>query len=138
MRVSEPRPLAGSGAPRNADAPPDSADSTNATRLTWALVGPAQTPPATYGAVETLVWDYKIYLEKLGHTAAIINTPHPREARAELNRIRPDIVHQHNLSCLKAIRPPPPTYYFYQPQRVGCDDPPARLQLYPQAFALLS
>ncbi len=40
------------------------------------LIGPGimPIPPTGWGAVEILVWDTKIALEKLGHEVLIINT----------------------------------------------------------------
>jgi hypothetical protein len=39
------------------------------------IIGPGimQIPPVGWGAVESLIWDYKISLEKLGHKVQIIN-----------------------------------------------------------------
>ena len=45
------------------------------------LIGPGimPIPPTGWGAVEILVWDTKIALEKLGHEVLIINTKNGRE-----------------------------------------------------------
>ena len=44
------------------------------------LIGPGimPIPPTGWGAVEILVWDTKIALEKLGHEVLIINTKNGR------------------------------------------------------------
>ena len=47
------------------------------------------------GAVEILVWDTKIALEKLGHEVLIINTKNGRQIIDEINTFRPDFVHVH-------------------------------------------
>ena len=41
-----------------------------------AIVGPGimPIPPTGWGAVEILIWDQKIALEKLGHEVLIVNT----------------------------------------------------------------
>ena len=44
------------------------------------IIGPATPiPPVGWGAVESLIWDYKVTLEKLGHKVDIINISDPRE-----------------------------------------------------------
>ena len=45
--------------------------------------------------MESVIWDYKTWLEKLGHKVVIINTKDQREIVAEINRRRPDVVHLH-------------------------------------------
>ena len=60
-----------------------------------AIVGPGimPIPPTGWGAVEILIWDSKIALEKLGHQVKIINTQSPTEIIKRINEIRPDFVH---------------------------------------------
>ena len=60
-----------------------------------AIVGPGimPIPPTGWGAVEILIWDQKLALEKLGHEVQIINTPHPVEILQGINLCRPDFVH---------------------------------------------
>ena len=42
------------------------------------IIGPnTPIPPRGWGAVESLIWDYKLSLEKLGHTVQIINIGEP-------------------------------------------------------------
>ena len=42
------------------------------------IIGPdTPIPPKGWGAVESLIWDYKITLEKLGHEVQIINIGDP-------------------------------------------------------------
>lgn len=81
--------------------------------LTWALIGqayaPVSIPPKGWGAVESVIWDYKTWLEKLGHKVVIINTSDRQEIIAAINRCRPDVAHwhQHHLSgVLGKIRVP--------------------------------
>ena len=58
------------------------------------IIGPAtQIPPVGWGAVESLIWDYKLSLEELGHTVQIINIPNPSEIIQSVNHFRPDFVH---------------------------------------------
>ena len=52
-------------------------------------------PPTGWGAVEILVWDTKLALEKLGHNVQIINTKDARQIINEINSFRPDFVHVH-------------------------------------------
>jgi glycosyltransferase involved in cell wall biosynthesis len=59
-----------------------------------AIIGPAtQIPPVGWGAVESLIWDYKVSLEKLGHKVQIINIGNPNEIIQRVNEFRPDFVH---------------------------------------------
>ena len=60
-----------------------------------AIVGPGimPIPPTGWGAVEILIWDSKVALEKLGHEVKIINTQSPTEIIKRINEIRPDFVH---------------------------------------------
>lgn len=58
------------------------------------IIGPAtQIPPIGWGAVESLIWDYKLSLEQLGHTVQIINIENPNEIIQSVNQFRPDFVH---------------------------------------------
>ena len=61
------------------------------------LIGPGimPIPPTGWGAVEILVWDTKVALEKLGHEVLIINTKNGREIIDKINTFRPDFVHVH-------------------------------------------
>ena len=52
-----------------------------------AIVGPGimPIPPTGWGAVEILIWDQKLALEKLGHEVQIVNcllytSPSPRDS----------------------------------------------------------
>ena len=43
--------------------------------MRFSIVGPATPiPPVGWGAVESLIWDYKVTLEKLGHTVPVSYT----------------------------------------------------------------
>jgi len=58
------------------------------------IIGPAtQIPPVGWGAVESLIWDYKLSLEEFGHKVQIINIPDPNEIIQLVNHFRPDFVH---------------------------------------------
>lgn len=58
------------------------------------IIGPAtQIPPIGWGAVESLIWDYKLTLEELGHEVQVINIPDQNEIIQMVNRFRPDFVH---------------------------------------------
>ena len=59
------------------------------------IVGPGimPIPPTGWGAVEILIWDQKLALEKLGHEVKIVNTPHPMEIIKVVNNFAPDFVH---------------------------------------------
>lgn len=58
------------------------------------IIGPAtEIPPVGWGAVESLIWDYKLSLEKLQHTVKIINIANPNEIIKRVNNFRPDFVH---------------------------------------------
>ena len=59
------------------------------------IVGPGimPIPPTGWGAVEILIWDSKVALEKLGHQVKIVNTESPTEIIKKINAFRPDFVH---------------------------------------------
>ena len=58
------------------------------------IVGPAlPIPPKGWGAVESLIWDMKLSLDKLGHEVQIVNVPDPRQIIQMINEFRPDFVH---------------------------------------------
>ena len=61
------------------------------------IVGPGiqQIPPIGWGAVEILIWDYKIFLEKLGYNVHIINTSDRYQIIKECNELSPDLIHIH-------------------------------------------
>ena len=60
-----------------------------------AIIGPGimPIPPTGWGAVEILIWDSKVALEKLGHQVKIVNTESPTEIIKKINAFRPDFVH---------------------------------------------
>jgi glycosyltransferase involved in cell wall biosynthesis len=60
-----------------------------------AIIGPGimPIPPTGWGAVEILIWDQKLALEKLGHEVLIVNTQSPIEILQKINQFRPDFVH---------------------------------------------
>jgi hypothetical protein len=63
--------------------------------MKFSLVGPGimPIPPNGWGAVEIIIWDYKINLEKLGHEVQIVNTTDLNDALKQINYFNPDFVH---------------------------------------------
>lgn len=61
------------------------------------LIGPGimPIPPNGWGAVESLIWDYALELDELGHTGTIINTPDQDEIINYLLEDNFDFVHLH-------------------------------------------
>ena len=61
------------------------------------IVGPGlmPIPPTGWGAVETLIWDMRNALIKLGHQVDIVNTHNANEIIQKINNYRPDFVHIH-------------------------------------------
>jgi len=58
------------------------------------IIGPAlPIPPKGWGAVESLIWDMKLTLNKLGHDVQIINIGDPHQIIQMINQYRPDFVH---------------------------------------------
>ena len=58
------------------------------------IIGPdTPIPPKGWGAVESLIWDYKITLEKLGHEVQIINIGDPMKILGMIDEFKPDFVH---------------------------------------------
>ena len=66
------------------------------------IIGPGimPIPPTGWGAVEILIWDQKLALEKLGHDVDIVNTKSPVEIIQKVNSYRPDFVHIQYLSLI--------------------------------------
>jgi len=62
--------------------------------MKFSIIGPnTPIPPVGWGAVESLIWDYKLTLEKLGHEVQIINTADPRDIIKNVNQFAPDFCH---------------------------------------------
>ena len=59
------------------------------------IVGPGimPIPPPGWGAVESLIWDYSVWLKKRGVEVAIVNTPHTEEIIRLVNSLNPTVVH---------------------------------------------
>ena len=58
------------------------------------IIGPASPiPPVGWGAVESLIWDIKLSLNKIGHSVQIINVQDPYQILEMINEYRPDFVH---------------------------------------------
>ena len=52
------------------------------------IIGPPlPIPPKGWGAVESLIWDYKINLGQLGHSVQILNDPDPNKMLQQLSLI---------------------------------------------------
>ena len=62
-----------------------------------AIIGPGfgTIPPNGWGAVEIVIWNLKIYLEKLGVDVLIVNLPNENDIINTVNKYEPDIVHIH-------------------------------------------
>jgi len=62
-----------------------------------ALIGPGimPIPPDGWGAVESLIWDYSLELDELGHEGSIINTPNWDEIIQYLNEDTYEFAHLH-------------------------------------------
>jgi hypothetical protein len=62
-----------------------------------ALIGPGimPIPPDGWGAVESLIWDYALELDELGHEGTIINTPDWDEIIQYLNEETYEFAHLH-------------------------------------------
>ena len=58
------------------------------------IIGPAlPIPPKGWGAVESLIWDMKLSLNKLGHEIQIVNVGDPYQIINMINEFRPNFVH---------------------------------------------
>lgn len=58
------------------------------------IIGPAlPIPPKGWGAVESLIWDMKLSLIKLGHEVQIVNIDSSYQIINIINEFRPDFVH---------------------------------------------
>lgn len=58
------------------------------------IIGPAlPIPPKGWGAVESLIWDMKLSLIKLGHEVQIVNIASSYQIINIINEFRPDFVH---------------------------------------------
>ncbi len=59
------------------------------------IVGPGwmPIPPKGWGAVESLIHDYRTTLEKFGHEVHIVNTPIPEQIIGLVNALHSDVVH---------------------------------------------
>lgn len=93
------------------------------------IIGPGimPIPPKGWGAVESLIWDYKTELEAIGHTVQIVNTQNQNEIVNQVNQFEPDFVHLqyddlvHVLPHIKCKHKAATTHYGYleQPHRYG-------------------
>lgn len=71
------------------------------------IIGPGimPIPPPGWGAVESLIWDYKEFLEKKDIEVYIVNTPDTNQIIQQVNSYNPDIVHiQYDNHCHLAPR----------------------------------
>jgi glycosyltransferase involved in cell wall biosynthesis len=55
-------------------------------------------PPVGWGAVESLIWDYSVYLKKLGHSVNILNLPIDQvdSILDHIHNKKYDVIHIHN------------------------------------------
>lgn len=93
------------------------------------IIGPGimPIPPKGWGAVESLIWDYKTELENIGHVVQIVNTQNQNEIINQVNQFEPDFVHLqyddlvHVLPHIKCKHKAATTHYGYleQPHRYG-------------------
>lgn len=63
-----------------------------------ALIGPGKIvtiPPKGWGAIESLIWDYKVHLERLGHQVVIFQSPDLESVAEQINSNPFDFVHLH-------------------------------------------
>lgn len=65
--------------------------------MKFVIIGPGimPIPPRGWGAVESLIWDYKIFIEKYHSdiNVSIVNTENPNEIINQTNNIKPDVIH---------------------------------------------
>lgn len=93
------------------------------------IIGPGimPIPPSGWGAVESLIWDYNIELQNLGHVVQIVNTQNRQDIINQVNNFDPDFVHlQYDdlvdvLPYIKCPHKAATTHYGYleQPHRYG-------------------
>ena len=58
------------------------------------IVGPPlPIPPPAWGAVESLIWDMKLSLEKMGHDIQILNDSNPNKMLNQMQEFDPHFVH---------------------------------------------
>ena len=58
------------------------------------IIGPAlPIPPVGWGAVESLIWDMKLSLDKMGHEIQILNDSNPNKILNDIEQFNPDFVH---------------------------------------------
>ena len=58
------------------------------------IIGPPlPIPPIGWGAVESLIWDMKLSLEKIGHEIQILNDANPNKMLDQIKEFDPDFVH---------------------------------------------
>ena len=61
-------------------------------RIAQINLGLISIPPKSWGAIEKVIWNYKLQLEKLGHTVDVV---YPYELFDEHGKLKYDIVHFH-------------------------------------------
>lgn len=63
-------------------------------KLKLCIIGPnSPIPPIGWGAVESLIWDYKCYLEQNNCEVLIVNKNNDADIISIVNNFKPDIVH---------------------------------------------
>jgi hypothetical protein len=64
-------------------------------KITFVGPGEISIPPSGWGALETVVWNQYINLQKMGHTVTIVNEKDTNETYQKVLQTKPDIVHLH-------------------------------------------
>lgn len=57
--------------------------------------GSIPVPPIGWGALERVVWNYKIHLEKLGHDVFVSNHIEDHKVLEDYRKFKPDVIHNH-------------------------------------------
>jgi glycosyltransferase involved in cell wall biosynthesis len=64
-------------------------------KISFISPGSIEIPPKSHGAVEIIIWNYKLYLERLGWEVQITNNRNFDFVPDEINSFNPDFVHIH-------------------------------------------
>src|SRR5580658_6770828 len=57
--------------------------------------GSVPIPPVGWGAVESLIWNYKQCIEAFGHSCDIVNLLNKNSFIAAVETLKPDVLHVH-------------------------------------------
>ena len=103
------------------------------TKIKLVIIGPGimPIPPTGWGAVESIIWDYKLFLDKYHgdrFETHIINTPRSYDIIYQTNALNPDIVHiqydnhvtiLQQINCKKIFLTSHYGYLDQMPNRIG-------------------